>query len=188
MKKVIISLCFVCINWIALAQKENNLIFGGSFSADFGRFNNRLEVMPTLFKKVVPKLYLGIGTSFSFYQFTTENSYVDNDELIVYDTTTRSTFIGLNFLAQYYPFENKTNFMSNIYIHTELEFLWGKNRYEDDFFRENFSSRNTTVFTGIGYKYRINKKLHMKTSMLFKLNQEEDSPYRTQTLRIGIEF
>ena len=188
MKKVIILIGILCCSANVFSQTDNKFIFGGAFSADFGRFNDRLEVMPTVYKRLVPHLYVGVGVSISYYQFRSTSVYYDNDEATEFTSKTKTTYLGLNMLSQYYLFEKKNSFIGNAFLHAEIEFLKGKGNYKDDFVKQGFTTNNTSVFTGIGYKHKLKDKLSIKTSLLFKLNEEADSPYRNPVFRIGIEF
>lgn len=189
MKKGILLMCF-CVISALNGQEKNKFILGGTVSADIGRFNDRFEVTPTVQTKVLPKIYLGIGATFAYYKQVSIGYLLDNQafEVTEYDITTKTTYYGGNLFVRYFPFENKKKFYSNLYLQSELEFLKGNGKYQDITGNYKFKTDNKTIFTGIGYKHLIGNKFALSTSLMFKLNNENDSPYRNPLFRIGFEF
>ena len=188
MKKLFIFLSFLFISFNILSQEKNKLIFGGNLSADFGRFNDRLEIMPTIFKQLTSNFYIGVGVTFSYYQQESTSFLYENDSVEEFKSKTKTTYLGVNLLLQYYPFKMKKEFLNNLFLTSEMEFLKGKGKYKDAFVNEQFNTNNTTFFLGLGYKHELSEKISIKTSLLFKLNNEKDSPYRNPIFRIGLEF
>lgn len=189
MKKVIFITC-ICILTLGNAQEKNKFVFGGTVSADIGRFNDRFEVTPTIHIKAFPKIYVGVGATIAHYKQESIGYLLDNQtfEVTEYDITSKTTYYGGNLFARYFPFENKKGFYNNFYLQSELEFLKGAGKYRDITGNYKFKTNNRTLFTGIGYKHLIGNKFALSASILLKLNNESDSPYRNPIIRIGFEF
>ena len=107
-KKVIIIMCF-CVVTTLNAQEKNKLIFGGTISADIGRFNVRFEITPTIHTKILPQIYLGIGATVAHYKQETIGYLIDNQtsEVTENTITSKTTYYGGNLFTHYFPFENK---------------------------------------------------------------------------------
>ena len=180
----------LCVVSTLYAQEKNKFIFGGTVSADIGRFNDRFEITPTVHKKVFPKFYLGLGATLAYYKQESTGYIFDNQnsEVTEYDIKTKTTYYGGNLFARYFPFEKKNNFFQNIYLQTEFEYLKGNGKYKDATGNYTFKTDNKTIFTDLGYKQLIGNKFALNVNLLFKLNNESDSPYRNPIIRIGFEF
>ena len=75
------------------------------------------------------------------------------------------------------------------FVHAEFEYLKGNGTYTDDFTGSfDFDTTNETIFTGIGYRYPVGKKLALQTSLLYRINHQADTPYDRLVFRLGVEF
>ena len=175
---------------ILSAQEKNKFIFGGTISGDFGRFNDRIEITPSVHTKIIPKLYFGIGATLAYFKQESTNYAIDNQnmEVRVYNITSKTFYYGVNTFSRFYPFEDKKEVHKNIYMQAEFEYLRGDGTYKNDLGKDKFSTNYNTVFAGIGYKHLLGKKMSLTTSIFFKLNNKANSPYRNPIIRIGFEF
>ena len=172
------------------AQEKDRFIFGGTVSADIGRFNDRIEMTLITYKKIIPKWYIGMGATLSNYNQESIVYVADaqNLELTEYSSKTKTTYYGASLFVRYFPFEKKAIFLKNIYMHSEFEYLKGDGDYKDDTGTYAFKTDNRTLFSGIGYKQFIGKTIALTANLLFRLNNESDSPYRNPIIRIGFEL
>lgn len=188
MKKIILVLFILCSTLI-FAQEKNELVFGGTISADLGRFNDRIEVIPSIHKKILKKTYLGIGLTIANYKQESNSVFYIDEQYYETKNKTSTFYYGGSMFLRYYAFENKQkSILKNLFLQTEIEHLKGKGTYKDSFGKTEFKTTNTTLFSGIGFKHLMGNKIALTSSLLFKLNSEEDSPYKNPIFRIGIEF
>ncbi len=188
MRKLIVILVFITLTKAIDAQEERKFFYGISVSVDLGRFQDRFELTPLLGVKVFSKTYVGIGLNISY----------SNTENIVYTQENNKTienliedqiwYLGGNCFLRFLPFENKENFIKNLYLQTSYEGLWGNGVYSDETGKYDYATDNFTPFVGLGYKQYLGGRFSLGALVSFKLNNEEDSPYRNPIVRIAFEF
>ena len=64
MKKLTLLILILCAFH---AYSQDNITVGGTFSVDLGRFNDRIEVMPSVALRTFSNTYLGIGITYAYY-------------------------------------------------------------------------------------------------------------------------
>lgn len=188
MRKLFLLALFGLCGCSLFAQKESKIFYGVSASADFGRFQDRIEVTPLMGVKILPKIYAGLGTTLSYY--STENSvyvYSGNQEN-KYKVDDKIWYYGGELFVRYNPLEKIKNFTKNLFLQSSYEYLHGHGKYKDKGGRYKYKTNNHTFLAGIGYKHPISEKLNLGMSLNFKLNNESDSPYRNPIVRISLEF
>ena len=190
MKRTVIILLYFCLISSAHTQKKDRFIFGGTVSTDIGRFNDRIEMTLIAYKKAIPKCYVGMGATLSNYNQESITYVTDAQslEFTEYSSKTKTTYYGASLFVRYFPFEKKEIFLKNIYAHSEFEYLKGDGKYNDNTGTYAFKTDNRTLFCGIGYKQLIGKTMALTANVLFKLNNEPNSPYRNPIIRIGFEL
>lgn len=171
-----------------LAQKESKIFYGISASADFGRFQDRIELTPLAGIKVLPKVYAGLGTTVSFY--STENTVhvYNNNNSRKYKVDDNIWYYGGELFLRFQPFEKQKSFTKNIFLQSSYEYLQGKGKYKDQSGKYRYQTNNHTFLAGLGYKHPLSDKLNLGMSLNFKLNNESDSPYRNPIIRISLEL
>lgn len=188
MKKVVIILILFTVSVNIYAQENKKLLWGFSASADFGRYNDRIGIEPNIAYQILPKTYLGIGGAVLYYN--TENTVYDVAENNVTQTGVKDRvwyFGGSSFL-QFVPFENKETFVKNMFLQTSIEALFGNGKYKSNGNTYSYTTENYTPFVSIGYKQPLSEKMSLNILLAFKLNDENDSPYKNPVIRVGVQF
>jgi hypothetical protein len=182
---VLTALCFSGLLLSAQSKKPVFYTIGGS--ADFGRFQDRIELTPTIAFRILPKTYAGFGLSASYY--STENTvYKVNNNTQQATIDDDIWYWGGEFFTRYLPFESKDGFVKNCFLQTSFETLYGRGKYKDESGQYKYKTNNQTLFAGVGYKRPINDKFAIGLLLNFKLNNEKDSPYRNPIIRVSFEF
>ncbi|MCG8583035.1 MAG: hypothetical protein MI866_24165 [Bacteroidales bacterium] len=185
--KAIAAFIALCISGLLLsAQSKKPIFYSISGSVDFGRFQNRIELTPSIAIRALPKTYFGLGISASYYSSEntvykaniTQQSIIDDD----------IWYLGGELFARYLPFENKDGIVNNCFLQTSFETLYGRGKYKDESGQYQYKTNTYTLFTGIGYKQPINDKHAIGLLLNFKLNNAKDSPYRNPIIRVSFEF
>ncbi|GEM_PF-3783900 len=187
MKNISILLLLFCTSLLS-AQTNKNTIFGLNASADFGRFQDRIEMTPTIAFRTIPKLYLGFGTSISYYSSTTYIYSNKNNTTVKSSVKDKTWYIGGELFVRYLPFEGKKLFINNIFLQASYEALWGNGNYKDKSGKYSYNTTNHTPFIGVGYKQRLIKRLAIGVIVNIKLNNENHSPYRNPVVKVALEF
>lgn len=170
------------------AQKKATLFAGATASAYFGQLQDRVEISPLVGWRVLPKTYLGISATFSYYS---TNSIILEKQP---NTTTQQSiknqlwYTGGSFFVRYIPFQQKTTALSNVYLQSSYEALWGVGKHTNNKGQFEYQTMNYTPLVGIGFKQSIIKNFSLGALLSFKLNNEQHSPYRNPIVRISFEF
>ena len=188
MKKSILFTVFILTGYSLLAQTNKSLFFGASASADFGRFQDRIEITPTIAFRIVPKTYIGLGTTVAFYSTNNTIYEYDNDNTTEIETKDRIWYLGGEIFLRFVPFEQKQTVIKNIFFQSSYEAIFGNGNYKDQSGNYDYKTDNYTPFVGIGYKQPLSEKISLGILLSFKLNNEADSPYRNPMIRIALEF
>lgn len=188
MRNLIIILILFMTGTGASAQTEKSFFYGSSASIDLGRFQDRFEITPMAGFKILPKTYLGLGVTLSYY--STESAAYQTNENIYIETEIKNKiwYKGGEVFLRFSPFENKQLFVKNLYFQTSYEALWGKGKYNDESGKYDYNTDNFTPFAGIGYKQPFSDKFSLGLMLNFKLNDESDSLYRNPVVRVSFEF
>lgn len=188
MKKVVIILISFTVLANINAQENKKLFWGFSTSADFGRYNDRISIEPNVAYQILPKTYLGIGGTVLYYR--TENTIynVAENNIIQANVKDRISYLGANSYLRFIPFQHKETFVKNMFLQTSIEGLFGIGKYQSFGITSNYTTENYTPFVTIGYQEPLNEKMSLNVLFAFKLNNEEDSPYKNPVIRLGIQF
>jgi hypothetical protein len=184
MKHLILLLLFFLLGSLLFsnAQEKKNLTFGGNISLDLGRFNDLIEVNPTVSFKSLPKIYIGFGLN---YYYNKQETISEEKEL---NSQEKSNYYGASTFIRYYAFEKNKSVIKNLYLHSEFEYLNGRIKYSDSNGNYNYKNSSNNVLSGIGFKFLLGNKFAINSNLLFKLNNPKGSPYRNPVFRLGFEF
>ena len=187
MKNTFILSLLLCTIGLS-AQTKKGTIFGLSASADFGRFQDRIEITPTIAFRTIPGVYVGFGSSVSFYSTIYYKYSSKNNTVVRSSLKDEIWYFGGEIFIRYFPFEKHKLFINNIFAQTSYEALWGNGNYNEKGVSYNYKTTNYTPFIGIGYKQRLTNRLAIGVILNMKLNNEKDSPYRNPVVKVAIEF
>ena len=184
-------LTLLLISSLSIGYSQNKkLQYGGNVSLDIGKRNDRVEINPTVSRKIASKIYLGVGLNY-FYSRNQTASYIYNETTKTEKKLSLkeiSHYFGSSAFLRFYAFIKKKSVLKNLYLHTEFELLNGRTKYKDINGNYKYNNHSNNLISGIGFKWFLNKKLALNSNLLFKLNNSKDSPYRNPIFRLGFEF
>ena len=188
MKKTVLFgiLCLFSLGLTAKSAK--GFLIGATTSADFGRFQDRIEFTPNVAVRILSKTYLGLGTTIAYYSIENELYQYSNINSTQPDIKDKIWYGGGELFLRFVPLEDKKSFARNLFMQTSFEALWGKGRYFIQQAKYKYNTANQTFFAGVGYKQPVSDKLSLGMLVNFKLNNEKDSPYRNPIIRFSLEF
>jgi opacity protein-like surface antigen len=150
---------------------------GGNFSFNRGRINQSFEVAPSI----------------GYYW---NSQIVSGVSLYAIGNYTRGKFNGEKYKQHYYMYgaglysryyfnSNKIKTVNGMFLHTEYEYLKGKEAYEEKFKTTNKLSSHTYLL-GAGYRRLIGERFSITGSLMLAIS--DDPVYSNPVVRIGFEF
>ena len=188
MKKALFIGVWLIASSVTMAQSERKTFYSLSGSADFGRFQDRLELTPSVSFLLLPKTYLGIGLSTSYYSNETSVYSNNNQKLVESKVKDVIWYWGGELFIRFHPFENQATLLRNCFLQSSFETLKGNGRYKEENGTYSYHSTHKTAFAGIGYKQPLNERISLGLLLSFKLNNEKNSIYRNPIFRLSFEF
>lgn len=188
MKHPLLILIFYLAGLPLFAQAEKTQFYGTTASADFGRFQDRIEISPMAGIKVLPKIYAGLGITLAYFSIESVVLNKNNDSWSESKTKDQIGYSGGQLFIRHVPFEQKEGLLKSLYLQVAYEALWGNGTYSDASGKYQYSLDNFTPFAGIGYKQALWNRFSIGALLCFKLNDEKDSPYQNPIFRISFEF
>jgi hypothetical protein len=185
MKSIYLSLICCLLSTICYSQKSSSFFYGASASANFGRLQDRIEITPIAGYKILPKTFIGIGATLSYFS---NKNIVYKDRKRKTTSTDKIWYKGGEVFLRFFPFDKNKNHIKNFYLQAHHEALWGNGKYIIQEKSYNYRTDNFTSFIGLGYKHPLVDRFSLGMMLAFKLNKEADSPYKNQLLRISFEF
>jgi hypothetical protein len=155
---------------------KDRLIYGGSFSFQFGTITN-IEVSPILGIWLLPRLAIAGGPSYQFYK----------------DPFARTDIFGGRTYLQYIVIQDVNNLIPvginlAVFLHGEYEGLSLKN----DFWNSINSSDNRfiihTLLGGAGINQPLGRRSSMNLMVLWALTANDYGVYNNPEVRIGFNF
>ena len=188
MNKLLPIIALFLISITVWAQSDRSVFYHINGSADFGRFQDRIELTPSVSVRIFAKTYLGVGLSTSYY--SNETAIYTNKDKVLAESKVKDKiwYFGGELFARFIPFENKEGIIKNCFLQSSFETLRGKGKYKDTNETYNYNTTNNTVFAGVGYKQPLNEQLGLGLLLSFKLDDEKDSIYRNPVVRVSFEF
>jgi hypothetical protein len=166
---------------------------GGMVGFQFGSITG-IDISPEVKVRVWDELYVGTGFIYQYYRY--KDWYVDTRNNSTVDFT--SNVIGGRIYLRYYLASFFDNFLGNIFVHTEYEYLSYIHDYKYDplgTFRDpywNYYSPGREIieihsfFVGGGYRQPLSNRVFFDFLILFNLNDSYYSPYSNPIFRLGV--
>ena len=166
---------------------------GGYVSFQVGNVTG-IVVSPEAQVRLVDQLYGGLGLSYQYYWYKNYYWYIDRPatEFLNYSA---SVYGGRIFL-RYYLRSLFTNFIGNVFAHTEYEYLYYTSPIKEDpngnltdgyrlYSKGKKTMGITSLFVGGGYSQPVGGRAFIDIMILFNLNDTYNSPYTNPVFRIG---
>jgi hypothetical protein len=198
----LIQLMFLCCTLHSSAQDQpqarksdfwNRISLGGNVGFQFGSVTS-IIVAPEAMLRVVDQFYVGVGFT---YQYSHYKDYYFNTHDTSYMNFSMNVYGGRIFL-RYYLSSLFDNFLGNIFLHTEYEYLTYTRPYQynpvsgyiyDPYYNAytpgNEIIEVNSLFIGGGYKQPIGGKAYIDLMILYNLNDSYSSPYSNPLFRLG---
>lgn len=167
---------------------------GGYVGFQFGTITG-FNIAPEVRIRTVDQLYVGVGF---IYQYFRVSDYFIDTASWEYVSYTSNTFGGRIYL-RYYMGSLFDNWLSNLFVHTEYEYLHyiipfeydPKGRFIDVYTGMPYSKGREvieihSVFLGGGYRQFISNRAFFDFLILFNLNDSPYSPYSNPVFRLGV--
>ncbi len=171
----------------------HRVAIGGNIGLQFGSTTS-ITVSPEVRIRTIDQLYVG----FRFiYQYLSFKNYF-------YDTVSggylsyKTNVFGGSVYLRYYMGSLFTNFLSNLFVHAEYEYI----SYHRPFVQsdqgtligaDNYLYKNgksvvafNSLFLGGGYRQPITKSVSLDLLILFNINDTYSSPYTNPIFRLGV--
>jgi hypothetical protein len=148
---------------------KDKLFFGGGLGLQFGNITF-IDVSPQIGYKLTERIHPGIGFTYSYYK---NNYYTPS---INYSSYAVSGFV------RFFIFEGLFAQAEAEYLNTKVFYITGPSTYETK--RKWIDS----YFVGGGYYQKFSERSGMYFSILWNLNETEESPYTNPIMRIGFNF
>lgn len=166
---------------------------GGNLGFQFGTVTG-ITISPEAMVRTVDQLHVGIRFIYEYYY--TKNYFYDyeNNQYLPY----KSNVFGGGIYLRYYLSSFFSNFLGNIFAHTEYEYLsfiqpymlspTGKitDPYGNTYKRGNSTIEVNSIFVGGGYRQPLGGRVSMDLLLLFNLNDSYNSPYTNPIFRLGV--
>jgi hypothetical protein len=147
---------------------KDKLFFGGGLGLQFGQVT-LIDVSPIIGYKLTNRLQPGIGLTYSYCNYKTNNIPIEY-----------STYGG-NVFTRFFLFDN-------IFAHVEAEYLNIKvYTFSGSSYRTNRQWIDSYL-VGAGYFQKMGERGGISFTVLWNLNESELSPYTNPILRIGFNF
>ena len=170
----------------------SRIIVGGNLGFQFGDVAG-VNVSPEAAIRLVDQLYGGLGFTYQYssyknYYFDTKNNQYLNFTMNVY---------GGKIFFRYYLSSIFDNFLGNLFVHTEYEYLTYTRPYTYnptgsilDPYANAYSPGKerievNSLFVGGGYHQPIGGRVFMDLLILYNLNDSYNSPYSNPVFRVG---
>lgn len=166
---------------------------GGNLGFQFGSVSG-IIISPEVMVRIVDQLYGGLGFTYEYNKFrnyyfdTTNNQYL-NFTLNIY---------GGRIFCRYYLSSIFDNFLGNLFVHAEYEYLTYTRPYVydptgsiiDPFTGLSYSRGKqiievNSLFIGGGYRQPVGGRVFLDLMILYNLNDSYDSPYSNPLFRVG---
>ena len=165
---------------------------GGYLSFQVGSVTG-IVVSPEATVRLVDQLHLGLGVTYQYYWYKKYYQDLKTGQWLNYSA---SVYGGRLFL-RYYLRSIFDNFLGNIFVHTEYEYLYYVRPYKYDpygniidpylnkFSKGKDAVEINSIFVGGGYAQPIAGRAYLDIMILFNLNDTYNSPYSNPIFRIG---
>lgn len=171
---------------------KDKLFFGGSLGAQFGSLTI-VELNPVVGYRFTPRLAVGIGGRYSYYN-DRRSLYFTNTDSVISSSRFNTHIYGGSVFTRYTLIKDLQNVLplkiyGGIYAHAEYELLSLESRYFDlacDFSGKRFLLHS--VLVGGGYHQKIGRKSYIYLELLWNLTETINTPYENPVFRIGFTF
>ena len=186
-------LAFLAISNLGFAQyyesangpkKPNRWFFGGNLGFSAGSVTY-IEVAPIVGYRLTPKLAVGSGIKYQYFNDTRESYGLSNFETHVY---------GLNLFSTYSLFDNLEETLGisgigGILLQVEYEGLSLERKYFDyPIFPENGRMWVSNYLVGFGIRQPIGQRSSVNILFLWSIDPPKTSPNSNPIIRIGFNF
>jgi hypothetical protein len=180
-------------------QKKDNfwqrVNVGGYVSFQVGNVTG-IVISPDASIRIVDQLYGGLGLTYQYYWF--KNYYYDTKSQPPQYLNFSESVYGGRIFFRYYLRSLFDNFLGNVFVHTEYEYLYYVRPYEYDgingYIYDPYGGTYVpgkdiveinSIFVGGGYSQPLGSKAYIDIMILFNLNDTYNSPYSNPVFRIG---
>jgi hypothetical protein len=165
---------------------------GGNLGFQIGDVTG-INISPEVAVRLVEQLYGGLGFT---YQYTSYKNYYYDTKANEYLNFTVNTYGGKIFF-RYYLSSIFDNFLANLFVHTEYEYLTYTRPYRYgplgpilDPYANAYSPGKEVIevnslFIGGGYHQPVGGRTFLDMLLLYNLNDSYNSPYSNPVFRIG---
>lgn len=165
-------------------KKPNRWFFGGNFGLSAGSITY-IEVAPQVGYRLTPKLSVGSGIKYQYFNDSREDYGLSSFETHVY---------GLNIFSTYSLFNNLEETLNiagigGILLHAEYEGLSLERKYFDyPAFPDNGRMWLSNYLVGVGLRQPLGERSSVNIFFLWSIDPPKVSPYSNPTIRIGFNF
>jgi len=165
---------------------------GGNLGFQLGSAT-AIDISPEVMVRVVDQFHLGIGFSYDYLKY---KNYFYDDTLKLY-LPFKSNVYGGRIFARYYLRSLLDNFLGNLFVHAEYEYLYYVTPYKSDpsgqisdLFGYRYSYGKSameisSLFLGAGYEQPLSDRVYMDIIVLYNFNESYNSPYSNPVFRLG---
>lgn len=173
----------------------NRVSVGGNVGFQFGSVTS-IIIAPEVKVRLVDQLYGGVGFTYEYNSY--KDYYLDtiNQQWLRF----KVNIYGGRIFFRYYLASLFDNFLGNIFLHAEYEYLTYTRPYHysptspnayifdpagNPYLPGNEVIEVNSLFVGGGYKQPVGGKAYIDLMILYNLNDSYNSPYSNPLFRIG---
>ena len=168
---------------------------GGNVGLQLGSIT-AIDVSPEVMVRVVDQFHLGLGFSYDYLRY--KNYFWDDTTQQYLDF--KSNVYGGRIFARYYLRSFLDNFLGNIFVHVEYEYLYYTRPYVSDAngritdpYGYKYSKGKevlevNSLFVGAGYEQPLGDRAFLDILVLYNFNETYNSPYTNPVFRLGFGF
>ena len=166
------------------AQKPNRWFFGGNLGFAAGSVTY-VEVAPLVGYKLTPKLAVGSGIKYQYFNDSRESYNLTRFETHVYGISVFSTYSLFDNLGETLGIDG----IGSVLLHAEYEGLSLERRYFDyPTFPQSGRLWLSSYLLGFGISQPLGERSSVNIFCLWSLDPQKASPYSNPILRIGFNF
>jgi len=167
----------------------DRFFFGGNIGMQFGSMT-LFDISPLVGYRLTNNIAVGVGVTYKYFRYKDFYSITLGGQTRYYDY--KANILGGSLFSRYYLTSESYDFMNNIFLHAEYEYLdFSHDAYylnslgtDVEVVKENRGI--SSVFVGGGLRQPLAKKLYLELMVLWNLNESIYSPYENPIIRIGI--
>ncbi|MGB4653854.1 MAG: hypothetical protein ACOXZ9_00255 [Bacteroidales bacterium] len=175
-EKIFITLILIILlHGLTFGQESNKqrtpfkprIFYGGGFGLQFGN-TTLIEVSPSIGVELLPNFGIGVTPTYKYYRY---RPYYTSDKIV-------TNVYGGSIFARYVV-------VYNIFLHAEYEKLFFNTKSD---LIENQKQDFDSFLVGGGYRQQVGEKTFVHISILWNLNDSQNSLYNNPVIRMGLGF